>query len=85
MEYREIVAVTGIGGLFQLMATKSDGAIVRNLADGSRGAAEITSNIGGVAQAARGTSSGASDTRGAAEELSRMAAELRRHVAGFVY
>lgn len=35
MEYREIVAVTGIGGLFQLMATKSDGAIVRNLADKS--------------------------------------------------
>jgi septal ring factor EnvC (AmiA/AmiB activator) len=33
MEYREIVAVTGIGGLFQLLATKSDGAIVRNLAD----------------------------------------------------
>ena len=60
-------------------------AIVRNLADGSRGAAEITSNIGGVAQAARGTSTGASDTRGAAEELSRMAAELRRHVGGFVY
>ncbi len=35
MEYREIVAVTGIGGLFQLMATKADGAIVRNLADKS--------------------------------------------------
>ena len=33
MEYREIVAVTGLGGLFQLLATKSDGAIVRNLAD----------------------------------------------------
>ncbi len=33
MEYREIVAVTGIGGLFQLMATKADGAIVRNLQD----------------------------------------------------
>ncbi|MBL7717922.1 MAG: DUF5606 domain-containing protein [Flavipsychrobacter sp.] len=33
MEYREIVAVTGIGGLFQLVATKADGAIVRNLAD----------------------------------------------------
>lgn len=33
MDYREIVSVTGIGGLFQLMATKSDGAIVRNLAD----------------------------------------------------
>jgi hypothetical protein len=33
MEYREIVAVTGIGGLFQLLTTKSDGAIVRNLTD----------------------------------------------------
>lgn len=35
MEYREIVAVTGIGGLFQLLTTKSDGAIVRNLTDRS--------------------------------------------------
>jgi len=33
MEYREIVAVTQLSGLFQLLATKSDGAIVRNLAD----------------------------------------------------
>ncbi|KAK6024861.1 putative dGTPase [Ostertagia ostertagi] len=30
---REIVSVTGIGGLYQLLSTKSDGAIVRNLAD----------------------------------------------------
>lgn len=35
MEYREIVAVTGLGGLFQLLTTKSDGAIVRNLSDKS--------------------------------------------------
>jgi len=35
MEYREIVSVTGIGGLYQLLSTKSDGAIVRNLADNS--------------------------------------------------
>lgn len=35
MEYREIVAVTGLGGLFQLLATKSDGAIVRSLDDKS--------------------------------------------------
>ena len=73
-----------IAGALETQSTTT-AAIVRNLADGSRGAAEITSNIGGVAQAARGTSAGASDTRGAAEELSRMAAELRRHVAGFVY
>jgi hypothetical protein len=33
MQYREIVAVTGLGGLYQLLTTKSDGAIVRNVAD----------------------------------------------------
>lgn len=33
MQYREIVAVTGMGGLFQLMASKADGVIVRSLAD----------------------------------------------------
>lgn len=33
MEYRELVAVTGLGGLYQLMTTKSDGAIVRSVAD----------------------------------------------------
>ena len=35
MEYREIVAVTGLGGLYQLLTTKSDGAIVRSVADKS--------------------------------------------------
>ncbi len=33
MEYREIVAVTSLGGLYQLLSTKSDGAIVRSVAD----------------------------------------------------
>lgn len=33
MEYRQIVAVTGLGGLYQLMSTKNDGAIVRSLTD----------------------------------------------------
>lgn len=33
MQYREIVAVTGLGGLYHLMSTKSDGAIVRSLGD----------------------------------------------------
>lgn len=35
MEYREIVSVTGLPGLFQLLATKSDGAIVKDLSDKS--------------------------------------------------
>ena len=65
--------------------TAATGEITRNLADGVRGASEITSNIGGVAQAARGTSAGAVDTKSAAEELSRMAAELRRVLGGFAY
>ncbi len=33
MEYREIVSVTGLSGLYQLLSTKSDGAIVRNIGD----------------------------------------------------
>ena len=33
MVYREIVSVTGLSGLYQLLTTKSDGAIVRNVAD----------------------------------------------------
>lgn len=35
MQYREIVAVTGMGGLFHLLSTKADGAIVRSLTDNS--------------------------------------------------
>jgi hypothetical protein len=35
MQYREIVAVTGLGGLYQLLGTKSDGAIVRSLGEQS--------------------------------------------------
>ena len=35
MQYKEIVSVTGLGGLFQLLGTKSDGAIVRNLGENS--------------------------------------------------
>ena len=33
MQYKEIVSVTGLPGLFQLLTTKSDGAIVRNIGD----------------------------------------------------
>lgn len=35
MEYRQIVAVTGLSGLYHLMSTKNDGAIVRSLTDKS--------------------------------------------------
>ncbi len=34
MEYYKLVAVSGLPGLFELLSTKSDGAIVRGLEDG---------------------------------------------------
>lgn len=33
MKYNELCAISGLSGLFQLITTKSDGAIVRNLDD----------------------------------------------------
>ena len=33
MEYSSIVAISGIPGLFELISTKTDGAVVRSLAD----------------------------------------------------
>jgi len=35
MEYNKIVAVTGLPGLYEVLGSKSDGAIVRSLEDGS--------------------------------------------------
>ncbi len=35
MEYGKIISVTGIGGLFELVGSKKDGAIVRSLEDKS--------------------------------------------------
>jgi hypothetical protein len=35
MEYSKLVAVTGLPGLYELVSTKSDGAIVRSLEDNS--------------------------------------------------
>lgn len=33
MEYNKIIAVTGLGGLFELLSSKNDGALVRGLED----------------------------------------------------
>lgn len=35
MEYHKLVSVTGLGGLFELLSSKSDGAVVRSLEDKS--------------------------------------------------
>ena len=59
--------------------------IEKNVNHGARGTEEISANIAGVADAARSTSSGASDTQRAAGELAKMASELRKVVSGFSY
>jgi hypothetical protein len=35
MKFKEIVSITGLSGLYQLLATKSDGAIVKSIEDNS--------------------------------------------------
>lgn len=35
MEYNRLVAVTGLSGLFEILSSKNDGALVRSLADNS--------------------------------------------------
>jgi methyl-accepting chemotaxis protein len=65
--------------------SSTTGQIARSVSEGVRGTTEISSNIGGVAEAARHTSSGASDAKNAATELARMAAELRRVISQFAY
>ena len=35
MEYNKLISVTGFSGLFELVTSKSDGAIVRSLEDNS--------------------------------------------------
>jgi methyl-accepting chemotaxis protein len=59
--------------------------ISRNVAEAAGGATEITRNIAGVAEAAKITSSGASDGQAAAAEMARMAAELQTLVSQFNY
>jgi methyl-accepting chemotaxis protein len=55
----------------------------RNVTDAAKGSEEITRNIEGVAQAARGTSTGAQELQKSGTELAEMAAQLHTLVAQF--
>jgi methyl-accepting chemotaxis protein len=57
--------------------------MTRNVADAAKGAGEITHNIEGVAEAARGTSTSAQESQKAADELAAMAAQLHNLVGQF--
>ncbi len=57
--------------------------MTRNVADAAKGSEEITRNIEGVAEAARGTSSSAQESQKAANDLAEMAAQLHSLVSQF--
>ncbi len=57
--------------------------MTRNVGDAARGSAEITGNIEGVAEAARGTSASAQESQKAANLLAEMALQLNNLVGQF--
>ena len=61
--------------------TATSNEISRNVAEAAKGSSEIAQNITGVAEAAKSTTAGANDTKKAAAELSRMAADLQAIVS----
>src|SRR4029077_20035755 len=65
--------------------TATTGEISRNVAEAALGSNEIARNITGVAQAARSTTEGASNTKSSADELTRVARDLQKLVSQFKY
>jgi methyl-accepting chemotaxis protein len=60
--------------------TATTAEISRNVGEAALGSREIAQNVMGVAQAARSTTEGASNTKISADELAKMAVELQRLV-----
>lgn len=65
--------------------TSTTAEISRSVTEAAKGSIDISRSIAGVAVSAQETSSGAGESRKAAEELARMADELKALVAGFKY
>ncbi len=57
--------------------------MTRNVTDAAKGSGEITTNINGMAEAARGTSNSSMESQKAANELAEMALQLRGLVGQF--
>ena len=57
--------------------------MTRNVSEAAKGSDEITTNIAGVADAARGTANNAHESQKAAEDLAQMASQLRGLVEQF--
>ena len=65
--------------------TATTNEIRQNVADAARASTDITRSVTGVADAARMTAAGVEETRRAAAELAKMAAELEQIVGRFRY
>lgn len=65
--------------------TATTAEISRNVSETAKGSADIAKSIGIVAQNAQSTTTGASNTLEAANELARMAVELQKVVSKFKY
>ena len=65
--------------------TATTNEIARNVGEAAKGSSQIAENVVAVATAAKSTTQGANDTQVAAQELSRMAAELQKLVARFTF
>ena len=61
--------------------TATTNEMSRNVAEAAKGVQEITTNIGGVAEAAQSTSKGATESLEASNNLSKMAEDLQEIVA----
>jgi methyl-accepting chemotaxis protein len=59
--------------------------MARNVSEAARGSGEITKNISGVAEAAQSTTHGVGDSQKAAEQLAKMANEMRELTGRFKY
>jgi methyl-accepting chemotaxis protein len=81
--------ITQVNGISTTIATAVEeqnattNEMSRNVSEAARGSSEITRNIAGVADAAQGTSLGASDTQKASQQLVEMSMQLRSLVGQF--
>ena len=67
----------------QRAQTATTGEIGRSVHEAATGSASIAENISGVAQAAGAVTSGATETKRTAADLSRMAGNLRQVVSAY--
>ncbi|MCG3110464.1 MAG: methyl-accepting chemotaxis protein [Candidatus Manganitrophus sp. SB1] len=75
---------TSIAGSVEQQTVTTTG-ISQSVSEAAKGSAEIAQNTVGMANTAKGTSAGAGGTRKAAEDLARMATQLKQIIGRFQY